>query len=294
MARSAAGLLRETLSSNGNDVGSTLSDALHESGKAGSGSSLAASASSPTYWPTLRPEFPITTGESFENDAFRSRIRPPNAPHEAFEGISIDQFFHGETQSKASPFVEDQLLDKGKKAIYGTDQGDVSPHSYDADFASAWRSTNVEKHSRGNEIQSLTDGEEVVKLLSDPSFQPEIWTEDSEDSYTITEEEMQISQWFMGKVHEEPSQRERLQKSVAAARSGQAFQDFASIFDEIESYHEEVWGYIRPLVEAARQEQRVAEPTATQDGPAVHRLRMIVAHLEAPALPSAVKHLSEG
>jgi hypothetical protein len=209
--------------------------------------------------------------------------------------MTIDQFLQSERRSQVNLFEDGQQVDKGKKAVYSSPTGDATRNSYDTLFNSAWQSGNVEKASGGPGISSLNDGDEVVKLLSDPNFQPELWMEDnSEGLYNITEEEMQISRWFIQNTQVGAPQREQLQQAVVAARSGRAYQEFSSIFNEIESYHEDVWGYIRPLVEAARQEQKIAEPTAVGDGPAVHRLRMIVAHLQAPALSDSTKPLSRG
>jgi hypothetical protein len=240
-------------------------------------------------------EVAVVTGVAPENHTFRSSMRPPNAPPEAFEGMTIDQFLQSEPDSQRPPVEDDQNLGKGKKPIYTTHNEDVPGESYDTDFAFAWQSGHVDTETRDQGAHTLNDGVEVVKLLSDPSFQPELWTEDDLDEpYTITKEEMQISQWFMQKAQEGGPQREQLQKAVAAARSGRAFHDFASIFDEIENYHEDVWGYIGPLVKAARQEQHVAATTTAEDGPAVRRLRMIVAHLQSPALSTPTKPLSRG
>ena len=215
-------------------------------------------------------------------ETFRSSTRPPNVSREAYEGTTIDQFLQSEPQSRGDILGEGQQPFKGKKAVYNAENWDVTHPRYDPYFDSAWHDGNVERHPRGREINDVNDGGEVVKLLSDPSLQPRIWTEDEPaEPYTITRGEMQIARWFTQKTQEGETTREQLQRAVTAARSGRAFQDFASIFDEIESYHEDVWGYIGPFVEAARQEQRLAEPASTVDGPAVHRLRMIVAHLQA-------------
>jgi hypothetical protein len=143
----------------------------------------------------------------------------------------------------------------------------------------------VDQAAGGLGVGPPNDGDEVVQLLSDPTFQPELWTEgDPEEPYIISEEEMQISQWYIQNTQVGAPRREQLQHAVAAARTGRSYEEFESIFDAIEAYHEDVWGYIRPLVEAARQERLIAEPTATGDGPAVHRLRMIVAHLQPLSL----------
>lgn len=198
--------------------------------------------------------------------------------------MTLDQFLQSEPESHGKLFDEHQQLDKGKRAIYSNSNSDVTRDSYETQFNSAWQAGNMEKDPRFHDINSFNDGDEVVKLLSESNFQLGLWTtDDPEEPYTITDEEIQISRWFTQKAQAGAPQREQIQKAVAAARSGRAYQEFASIFDDIESYQEDVWGYIRPLVEAAREEQHIAEPTATGDGPAVHRLRMIVAHLQAPA-----------
>lgn len=279
--------------SNGNQVGSALSQTLQESSKAGGSSGVVASASSPASHPPPRPEFAAPARVVSENDNFRSNSRTLNAPREAFEGMTIDQFLQSEPESQGHLFHGGQHLGKGKKPIYTTYNEDSTGQNFGPEFTSAWQPRDEEKNSQGHECDSLHDGDDVVKLLADPNFQPEFWPEeDPEEPYTITREEMQISQWFAQKTQEGGPRRERILQAVAAARGGQAFPDFASIFDEIESYHEDVWGYIGPLVEAARQEQDVTKSVTTRDGPAVHRLRMIVAHLQAPALSNPTKPLS--
>jgi hypothetical protein len=296
VASSAAGLLRDTLASYGDQVGATLSQALHEGTKAGSSSGVAASGSSLIAQPTPRSEFALTRGVTLENETFRSGLRLPKASREAFEGMTIDQFLQTEHESQDDLVAEYQNLDKGKKAVYGKAHGDATRSNYETLFDSSWQSGNVEKATGDLGVGPSNDGNEVVKLLSDPTFQPELWTEgDSEEPYTISHEEMQISQWYIQNTQAGAPQREQLRHAVAAARTGRAYEEFASIFDSIETYQEDVWGYIRPLVEAARQERLIAEPTVTGDGPAVHRLRMLVAHLQPLGLSdSTTKALSRG
>lgn len=296
VASSAAGLLRDTFASYGDQVGATLSQALHEGTKAGSSSGVAASGSSLINQPTPRSEFALTKGVTLENETFRSGLRVPEASQEAFEGMTLDQFLQNEHESQDDLVAEYQNFDKGKKAVYGKAHGDATRSNDDTLFNSSWQSGNVEKVTGDLGVGPSNDGNEVVKLLSDPAFQPELWTEgDSEEPYTISHEEMQISQWYIQNTQAGAPQREQLRHAVAAARTGRAYEEFASIFDAIETYQEDVWGYIRPLVEAARQERLIAEPTVTGDGPAVHRLRMLVAHLQPPGLSdSATKALSRG
>lgn len=282
---SATGLLRDTFSPNGEVVSATLLHALQEGHKAGTSSSTAGSQSSLISHPTARPSFAIPTAVASENETFRSSGRPSQVPREAFEGMSIDEFLQSECEPPENHFEEDHEPGKGKKAVHDHPNSHATHQSYDAIFNSAWHPPITDTISRGPAIDSLSDGDEVVKLLSDPNFQPDLWTgESSGEPYTLTEEEMQISRWYIQNAQAGAPNPEQLQHAVAAARSGRAYEDFASIFDEIDSYQEDVWGYIRPLVEAARRERLITEPTGQRDGPAVHRLRMIVAHLQLPVL----------
>lgn len=48
-----------------------------------------------------------------------------------------------------------------------------------------------------------------------------------------------------------------------------------------EKYHDEVWGYLRPTLEAAAKEIESNKDTpTTEDGPAVRRLKMILSHMQ--------------
>lgn len=55
-----------------------------------------------------------------------------------------------------------------------------------------------------------------------------------------------------------------------------------------ERYHDEVWGYLRPTLEAAKKEieekkekEKQGSPNVRKDGPAVRRLKMILRHMQA-------------
>jgi len=45
-----------------------------------------------------------------------------------------------------------------------------------------------------------------------------------------------------------------------------------------ERYHDEVWGFLEPVLEAARTEMEGQE-RGSREGPAVRRLRMILGHM---------------
>lgn len=48
-----------------------------------------------------------------------------------------------------------------------------------------------------------------------------------------------------------------------------------------EKYHDEVWGYLRPTLEAAAKEiESNKDASSTEDGPAVRRLKMILSHMQ--------------
>ncbi|KAJ9309615.1 hypothetical protein DTO217A2_905 [Paecilomyces variotii] len=158
-----------------------------------------------------------------------------------------------------------------------------------------------------------SDGSAVVSLLSDPSFQPELLpteedpidSTDLDSAPPLTASEVQIIESF------------RRHPSMASGTQGQqqritstslipdidAFlaqdspaTDTAALRDSVlqnlpgagdwmaveERYHDEVWGHLRPALEAAQKEieekKEGAPPSA--EGPAVRRLRMILQHMQ--------------
>lgn len=173
-------------------------------------------------------------------------------------------------------------------------------------------------------LQNAEDGAAVVSLLSDPVFQPEFLpTEDDPTDYSVsdtvpplTAEELQIIDSFRRRPsssqgteelqHHRPLTSRSLIPDIdsflaqhdARNDSNHAAVDTAILRDTVLSnlpgaedwigvedrYHEEVWGYLRPALEAASKEleekKKNGPEKKEEDGPAVRRLKMILRHMQ--------------
>ena len=64
--------------------------------------------------------------------------------------------------------------------------------------------------------------------------------------------------------------------------SAGSHQQTLTFFDDLHNYHEDVWGYLKPIVAQARTELR--EGRSVKDSPAVARLQMILGHIDPSRL----------
>jgi hypothetical protein len=165
-----------------------------------------------------------------------------------------------------------------------------------------------------------TDGDAVVSLLTDTSFDPEFpTTADEPPEYVETElqspqltpDEIKMIESFRRQL---PPELQAQQKSGSSTQlnslslvpdigsfldtiptSNAATSHATSLRDEVltslpgaadwvaveEKYHDEVWGYLQPALEAAAKEiETRKESASTEDGPAVRRLKMILKHMQ--------------
>ena len=282
VVNSASGLLRDAVSARGTQVGTTLSQGLAAGGKEGSISSGPASASTSLQDASAYGFPSLPRGSASGYESFRSALKQSDPRPEVFDGMTLDQFLETDPDNTGILFEDAVGSGKGKQAVYPFVVSKPTSDNHDTQFAAVWESNANLENALADEARSTEDGAEVVRLLSDPNVQPDIWTgrdAQGEGSYTISQGEAQISQWFVQEVHRDSSQKGRIEHAVEAAREARPFGEFATIFDDIESYHEDVWGYIGPLVQAAREEHSAAPESSTGDGPAVRRLRMVMAHL---------------
>ncbi|KAL2003931.1 hypothetical protein VTN02DRAFT_1627 [Thermoascus thermophilus] len=169
-----------------------------------------------------------------------------------------------------------------------------------------------------------TDGAAVVSLLSDPSFQPDLLPSSADEDLDLdpvpplTPAEIEIINSFRRHpANQQPAEtapqphrltarslipdidtflaQDSLFPPAAGAINTTALRDTvlshlpgAEDWMAVEDrYHDEVWGFLRPTLEAAkkeidekkRNEQQGGHPA--RDGPAVRRLRMILRHMQA-------------
>jgi hypothetical protein len=165
-------------------------------------------------------------------------------------------------------------------------------------------------------LQTAEDGAAVVSLLSAPDFQPEFFptaddpTDHSviDDVAPLTTQELQSIDSFRRHpsfAHEtENKQRAITSRSLipdidsflAQDGSNNTVTNPTQLRDAVLSnlpgaedwigvedrYQEEVWGYLRPALEAASRELEESKNSAQDegDGPAVRRLKMILRHMQ--------------
>ncbi|KAL9111993.1 MAG: hypothetical protein Q9227_003613 [Pyrenula ochraceoflavens] len=203
------------------------------------------------------------------------------------------------------------VTDKKGKGVANQRISDIETPSWQemTAVAGSWASQYQQANSTLSQDADLqADGNDVVRLLSDPSFQPSIWPDDAsanESTYTISAEDHELAMLFQNRFekseNDQQSQREashgrkestptaskihpiseRLESSLAKATDQHAIQELDSFFAQLHMYVEEVWGYSQPLIEQAREEVKQTTPGLRPDGPALSRLRQLLGHVEA-------------
>ena len=300
---SASSLLRDSLSSDSTQQTNTLTQVLAGEGKAGP--------SGPSSGTAQRTASEIRGGRNANQ-----RLEPLSGAKNAFrnpalvngcvnlgsadtaESMSLDQFVHSAQYESQVPIWQQSPTVKGKQMatrLYGfrTEQ-----QASDAQMTAAWdctarseprpanpSNTHMEAYGRNGArctIQASTaDGAEVVRLLQNPDAPP--WLdvpEEPELPYTISEEDMRIVQEILRNTDLAMASSPGYQSAILAANGGESFLKFSSFFDNIDYYQDEVWGYLRPLVEEARLENAVPSSPNEEERPATRRLRMILSHVE--------------
>ncbi|KAI9761967.1 MAG: monothiol glutaredoxin grx4 [Chaenotheca gracillima] len=129
-----------------------------------------------------------------------------------------------------------------------------------------------------------TDGAEVVSLLSSPTFMAETDAPTSDDESSVSLPPYQpatTSPQTLNPLNLIPDS--ILNASPGDESRGHFLRDWDTVLN---SYSDEVWGDLLPLVKKARDEARAAESGASpQEGGALARLRMLVGHMKEGQRP---------
>ncbi|KAL2836723.1 hypothetical protein BJY01DRAFT_53158 [Aspergillus pseudoustus] len=165
-----------------------------------------------------------------------------------------------------------------------------------------------------------TDGDAVVSLLADANFDPEFppsadepaeYVETELEPPRLTPDEMKMIESFRRQLPPElqprqsPGSSSQLNSTSLVPDIGSfldtlpasnpATSHATSLRDEVltslpgaadwiaveEKYHDEVWGYLQPTLEAAAKEiESNRGSSSTEDGPAIRRLKMILNHMQ--------------
>jgi hypothetical protein len=303
---SASGLLRDSLAPDSTQQVHTLAHVLASEGKAGS-STASASTERGAASELHRGSNASHHREYLPNptDAFREPVLAngsiTSTSRDIIGGMSLDQFMHNAQSQNEIPTWQHTPTTKGKQTASRLNGHHTEHHASDAGMSTVWESitrnepslvfpaTNGTQIHRAHDVHgagevSATDGADVVKLLQDPDTS--LWMnmpEEQDLPWTISEEDTRIAEEIVKNVDTAMSSKPGWNSATSAANRGQPFLQFASFFDDIENYHEEVWGYLRPLVEQARGERAVSGSPDGEEGPATRRLRMILAHIDRSA-----------
>lgn len=124
-------------------------------------------------------------------------IRNSSGREPSLQDIGLDQWSQQGLQDEHVNHHTATGVDNsfGRSVLSYTGQSD------DATMQAAWDSSRRRRIQEPHNAMECTDGAEVVNLLSNPSFQPEMWGEedyfDEEKPLMITAEEQAISKRFL-------------------------------------------------------------------------------------------------
>lgn len=190
------------------------------------------------------------------------------------------------------------------------------------DYDTVWRRAEPAPTSPAEFASTESDGVAVVSLLGDAAFDPSFATlhtgeeevvVDLDSPATLSAAEIETLDFFRRSLPHDPTlqppsqqqQKQRLtSKSLIPDIDSIMEKDpqFADVITELqdmevldslpgardwldvqESYHDEVWGYLRPLMEAAKDEigEKRRGEEEEEDGPAVRRLKMVLTHMKS-------------
>ncbi|KAL1993259.1 hypothetical protein VTN49DRAFT_3208 [Thermomyces lanuginosus] len=197
-------------------------------------------------------------------------------------------------QVNSSPHADLAGKDKGKQRV----QDNYA-------LENAWRSATNTATTTTTTAAEATDGAAVVELLSSPLFHDEVSAGADSTTPPLTETELEILDSFRrhaGTSGRALSSRSFIPGIDTVVENGHGEEDPLALRDRVlsqlpgsedwlaveEKYTDEVWGYLRPTLEAALEELKLnksdeehsgGEATKVPDGPAVRRLKMILRHM---------------
>ncbi|KAM5451828.1 hypothetical protein MaudCBS49596_003656 [Microsporum audouinii] len=293
---SAAGLLRSAISPPSSAPSSSYAFARDVSSSLASVSSsdkgAASSASASTSTSATGPAGVVDGGFTHRSTAlsgFRSQRPPPE-----MQSRSEREFHLGGLVGDGEGGMYDVSASKGKARQEGGEE------RFDSVWKAAAMDTTASTASRSFAEQERMDGQAVSDLLSSASFdplshpdeelelEPELETEPDAGFLTAGQQQPSISStslipdidFVLSSLRNVPpqSQPEHLRDLPGVAEW----------LDLNAEYHDVVWGHLKPCVEEARREVQERSEKGEQalgDGPAVARLRMVLAHIKERKMP---------
>jgi hypothetical protein len=321
---SAAGLARSAFNAAGSSA--DAAQVLGSGSKAGPSSSASPSAlaAAEQYRETATPTSSHRASANHPAASFRSSSTGQQGAFE-LPPLTEDEFQRTYDESQVhsnidfSPSTElDTAKGKGKASKTHSPFSNIDPSSSSSGLNTAWQSALP---TSATTLPS--DGEAVVSLLSDASFDPE-FPSTAEEPFEpvetellppqLTPSEIQMIESFRRQAALEASTPTLATEPLSQTHRLTSFSlvpDIESVIDSVpaaqdtdatalrdavltglpgaaewiaveERYHDEVWGYLRPTLEAAAKEMeaRKEQGAPVEDGPAVRRLKMILRHMQ--------------
>jgi hypothetical protein len=303
---SASGLLRDTLSPNGTQPTSALAHVLASEDKAGPSTTTTETAGPGTgnEWRGGLNARQVGSSPGTE-DTFRELATSGGSiislSADSAKGLSLDEFT--ESAQKGTEVLPRQHSStaRGKQLPSSIDSFHTKYLALDAEMSAVRHAVIGSESSQASPKNSSVkpngangayqvaevneaDGADVLKLLQDPSAP--FWTampdeeEKEEIPYTITQEDMRIAEEIIRCVGATTASKPDYDSMMTAAKHDEPFSKFSSFFDDIENYQNEVWGYLRPLIEEAKRQNMQPRSSVAKEGPATRRLRLILAHID--------------
>lgn len=241
---SASGLLRDSLSPNGNRPASTLVGALASESKAGPSSSSASTERGTASELVLKQNASRGLGPySCADEAFRepSPVVGNTTSRSAknAERVSLDQFMYGIQDDNDAPTWQYTSVGKGKQAATSLGGYHADPPTLNMGFSAAWEAVACSEPAQ--ELQAISrmeahgteklhkaacicedDGADVVKLLQDSESSS--WTEmltEQDGPYTISQDDMRIAEELVRHIDRAMNSKPSSKAVLAAASSGQ-------------------------------------------------------------------------
>lgn len=298
---SASGLLRDAIHPGVGQASSALLSALASESKAGPSTGMSSAA-----LPTIREQVGSLNGKQAlrsladQKHALRVPLQPSGNINArsmgATEGLSLDELMHSENCESVLPTSQYGSSAKGKQRAPNRDALNGKNQHADIDWTSHWNSLAPERtkasaansHLEGFKPHRIDraadfieeDGADVVKLLQDPNCSrlTDI-SEQMEIPFTISEEDMRIAEDIIRRIDMVTTRKASSESAAPRAKHSRPRPDISSLFDDIENYQDEVWGYLQPLIEDAKQERAQADAFRSVEGPATRRLKMILHHI---------------
>ncbi|KAL4938435.1 hypothetical protein BDV06DRAFT_200983 [Aspergillus oleicola] len=311
--KSASGLARNAFLSSApsGDTAHLLSDST---GKATPSSSSSALAAAEQYGQSVGPFSSSSRDKSIHGSAETFRSTPISQPGGFnLPGLTEDQF-----QTTFSGDLSEAIgdLDKGKGKVKAS--GSDPTESVSESISEPRTQTTNLKPSDGNAVVSI-----LTDQTFDPEFPPSANeppeyqdTDLSQLSPHLTPNEIQMIESFRRQLPP-ASQNTKTEHNHPQLSSLSLVPDIGSFLDHFhatpaadpntehatslrdevltslpgaaewisveEKYHDEVWGYLQPTMEAAAREieaKKESPGASTEDGPAVRRLKMVLTHMQ--------------